>query len=127
MNIFSRIKTALGMSAAKPIVAAGDAVLAAGVKAAMSTEIGAAAATAIQAAEVPGATGAAKKAQAVEAAAPAVVLYVAQRGLTATLEDAKTFVGHVIEAMLAELRLTGPSAIAEAVLALAAGAVKTAV
>ena len=72
MNLFSRIKTALGMSAAKPIVAAGDAVLAAGVKAAMSTEIGAAAATAIQSAEVPGATGAAKKAQAVEAAAPAV-------------------------------------------------------
>ncbi len=120
MNIISKIKSVLGSSAAKPIVAAGDQVLAAGVKAAMGTEIGTAATTAIKAAEASGGTSTAKKAQAVEAAAPAVVLYVAQRGLAPTLEAAKTFVGHVIEAMLAELRLTGPTAIAEAVLALAA-------
>ena len=114
MSIFSKIRSVLGSSAARPVVAAGDQVLAAGVKAAMATEIGTAAATAIKAAEAAGGTSAAKKAQAVKAAAPAVVR------LAPTLEAAETFVGHVIEAMLAELRLTGPTAIAEAVLALAA-------
>ena len=126
MNLFSRIKSLLGTSVAKPVVAVATTIatnaLDQEVVAAKATEIGTAAIAAIKAAEVPGETGAAKKASAIAAVAPVVVLHIAKVGLAATLADVETFAGLVIESVLAELKSTGPMAIAEAVLKIAAAA-----
>ncbi len=123
MNILSKIKSVLGSSAAKPVVAAVTTVatnaLDQAVIAAKATEIGTAAIASVKAAEVPGMTSAAKKTTAVAAVVPVVALYVAKKGLAATMADLETFAGLVIESVLADLKSTGPMAIAEAVLELA--------
>ncbi len=126
MTILSKLKSLLGSGTATAVVAAATPIatnaLDQAVIVAKSTEIGAAAIAAVKAAEVPGETGAAKKATAIAAVVPVVVLHVSKVGLAATMADLETFAGLVIESVLADLKATGPMAIAEAALKIAASA-----
>ncbi|WP_174298798.1 hypothetical protein [Sphingomonas bacterium] len=129
MRIFGlTITTAKLVAAASAVAASPAAASLAGnsldkaVIAAKASEVGKAAIDAVHAAEVPGATGAAKKKQAIAAVIPALVLHVAKVGLAATMADLETFAGALIESVLADVKRTGPLAIAEAILQLAVAA-----
>ncbi len=121
-KLVAAASAAAASPAAAPLAALAGNELDKAVIAAKASEVGKAAIDAIHAAEVPGATGAAKKKQAIAAVIPALVLHIAKVGLAATMADLETFAGALIESVLADVKRTGPLAIAKAVLQLALAA-----
>jgi len=88
------------------------------VAAAKSTEIGKAAAAAVQAVEQPGATGEQKMVGAIAAVAPVVLSYAAKGGFAGVVADAEQFARAVIETTLADLKQTKALSIAAVILKL---------
>jgi hypothetical protein len=118
MNIITRIKGILGSSAAHATIAVATSGLSVAVAEAATAgnPIGDAAIAAAKAVEVPGKTGAEKKAAVIEAIKPVIVEAATKAGRTALAAEVEAFAGLVVEEVVAGMKATPLGMLASALL-----------